>query len=207
MSVPADVVFNGQWPYLLRRPPLGTWPRLPTLLSDPVRITYLAPEILRSQGLLVEQRAIDVYACGAMALQALYSTDAAVSAERLLHQAATSTLYERDRLGIRIPPWMERVEHMRTTQQALFRAVDPDPRVRRTVDPVDVARRLLVLIEYFDPMKAAQEYRERGQLDQAISFASAVSQTENNDDLVMTAARIAAADLAGPRTRWNSTNG
>ena len=46
-------------------------------------------------------------------------------------------------------------------------------------------------------MKAAQEYRERGQLDQAISFASAVSQTENgdDDDLVMMAARIAAADL------------
>ena len=105
--LPADVVFNGQWPYLLALPPMGLWPRFSTLISEPLRVSYLAPEILRNHRLLVEQRAIDVYACGAMALQSLYSTDTTVSPETLLRQAATATLYERDRLVRRVPPWMD----------------------------------------------------------------------------------------------------
>ena len=71
--MPTDIVFNQQWPMLLALPSLGLWPRFETLIAEPSRIPFLAPELVRGNRQLIRDRNIDLYGCGVMMLQCIFS--------------------------------------------------------------------------------------------------------------------------------------
>ena len=198
VPTPSDIVFSERWPFLLALPLLGWWPRFEALVEDRERLAYVAPEIIRGNGQLVRDRNLDLYACGMAAFSALFQVNLDQSPWSLLEQAAASTLCRSDRTTQRLPFWMERADQYARTMQMLQSALNPDPRRRGTVDPLQLAAALEQLADYSDPMKLVQELRHRRAGEQALHLIEDICLRESRWDLLVAAAQISGDELGRP---------
>ncbi|MBN1894612.1 hypothetical protein JW906_08955 [bacterium] len=196
--MPTDIVFYQNWPFLLGLPSLGFWPRFETLIAEPARILFLAPEIVRGNRHLIRDRNIDIYLCAVTALQCLFTVNTGTDTFALLRKAAASTLFEKEHLTSRMPLWMDNVDVFPDILQMIRAALNPDPRIRAGVHLNEMAAKFEALAAYLDPLVVAEDLRSKKKFQKAVDFIEDVCLSESRYDLLMLGARIALEDLKHP---------
>jgi tetratricopeptide (TPR) repeat protein len=200
LPMPADIVFaEYQWPTLLALPPdTGWWPRIETLIAEPERIWFIAPEMVRGSLLKFNYRAVDVYACAVMAFRCFFSHDPGQRAEVLLRKAASGTLFELKKQTARIPSWFQALAPFQTTCQSILTGLSLDPRERANVSLSGLAAGLSTLTLYTDSLKAADAYHAEGRNEEAVALLQEASLTDERPELCLVAALIAHEHLCDP---------
>ncbi|MBN2202415.1 serine/threonine protein kinase [bacterium] len=196
--MPADIVFNQQWPVLLALPSLGLWPRFETLVAEPSRVPFLAPELVRGSRQLIRDRTLDLFACGVMMLQCLFAWKEPDDPFLMLRKAASGTLFEPEGLLQRMPIWIDRVDLYPEVVRMVRTALDPDPRTRADANPAQLSEKLRLLADRLDPLAVAEDLRGRKQYQKAVDFIGDVCLGESRFDLLLLAGKIAMENLQEP---------
>ncbi len=144
---------------------------------------------------MIRDRNLDIYVCGVMMMQCLFSWSATEDPFLLIQKGASSTLFEPEGLTKRMPIWIDRVDLYPEVVHMVRTALDPDPRIRADADPAQAAVKLRDLADRLDPRAVVEDLRAKKRFQKAIDFIGDVCLGESRFDLLLLAGRIAKEDL------------
>lgn len=196
LPMPGDVVFVRDTPQLL---PLPRWgpPGIESLLGEPSRALFLAPEIVRGRHAPTAGPASDLFTLGVMLLLC-FATPEQTEGPRLLHRSACGVAFSPERSTWRVAFWLQKVEAVQDALRLARGLIEPDPRARSGLDPFELGARLARCPEAMKPETAVQLLRNSGRAQEALELAHAILLDDPSYDLLLLAAEISWKDLGAP---------
>jgi len=194
IPMPLDIAFVKDSPFLLALPFQG-WPRMESFFSEPERIDYMAPEVICSKKSLIGVQNADLYSISVGILKCLGTVKKKQHPDILLQRTANGTHFTKARMVSNLPFWMEKVERINKMRDRLFATVEPDPKTRSIIDPLQMAKALSDDIEYLNPEKAVSQLLKEGRSEQAFALIEEILIDHNTYEILLMGANIAANDL------------
>lgn len=202
LPMPADIFYAEDDPWLLPLP-LRTDPHLPdaeVVLTEPERVWYLAPELVRGQTSRVSGDNLDRYALGVALWQCFHRLpeargSCAEPALQVLRQAVHGLNLHPTPQSWEMPFWLERLEATQEVIEQLRKLLALDPLVRATQSPRPLAEYLVRRRELMDPVSAVKWLLGTNKSREAHDLLQDVLLDRESYDLLLLAGDIAGAYL------------
>jgi len=202
LPMPAEIVFPGRAldPWLLGQP-FRSSPHLPdlqTAVTEPLRVWYLAPELLRGNQLAVQGDNLDRYAMGIALWQCFYPLPEMTKGgsgklpSRQIVAALHGTASDPRRQRSDMPFWLERVQDTKNAIDGIRRLLDHDPSTRATVNVRQLAESLTSCCKHMDPAVAVQWLLNNRKVQEAFDLLQDVLLERDSYELL-----VLAGDIAG----------
>ena len=194
IPLPAEVVFPNSGEPLFLPWPVESLPDIDTVMEEPIRGFYLAPEYARGNK-ITSQDALVHFGAGIWLYQCLYDLPAINSPEEVLISAATGEHLRRGRLSSNLPFWVGRLSATGKLAALCNLLLSIDPSVRTKKSLSEVADTLEGLIAHLEPITAARELRNAGNHLQAYELMKDTLATQDTYENLVFAGDIAARYL------------
>lgn len=194
IPLPSDIVFVDRTPFLLKLPSIGR-PRIKSLFTEPSRIIYLAPELIRGKSLDVSDESVTNYAIGIQAIHCLYHWQDGDTAEMRLTKSANGTLLTLDQLQLRLSKEALNVPEINILIKSIQSLVSSDLRIRSAVNPPQLSKMIEQSALYLNPEYAVDEYIKRKEYNQAYQLLKKMLADHPTFSLYLLAAKLAGSHL------------
>lgn len=196
LPTPADVALTNAGRALLLPLPAWRLPGVESVLAEPERLQYLAPEVVRSQTLPApenqrEGRALDLFSAGVGILRGLHWEREAEPTEVAFQRAAAGTLVARMIGRERLPSWASQLDSAREARQVLERWVSGSPAERGGASPKALSNLLSRCRHELDPGVAVRKLRDSGPPSEAFALAERILFEDESPELLTLAGDLA----------------
>ena len=201
LPMPAEIVFPGRSrdPWLLGQPFRSSphLPELETVMTEPMRVWYLAPELLRGNQHAIQGDNLDRYALGMALWQCFYTLPdpAKVAGNvpiRQLLAALHGTMTNPSRQRSDMPYWLDRVHDTKKAIDGIHRLLAPDPHVRAAINVRHLAESLESCCLHMDPTAAVEWLLNNSKVQEAYDLLQDVLLERDDYELL-----VLAGDIAG----------